>query len=264
MSAFVNPLHESAHAVLRADAVMAGLIEAAGPYALQPSRLRSPFESLVRAIAHQQLNGIAAERILGRFVGLFGTGALPSPEMLLAAEQRELRAVGFSAAKVAALRDLAAKALAGVVPSLEQLHPLSDLEIIERLTAVRGIGRWTVEMMLIFQLERPDVLPVHDFGVRNGFRLAYGLADLPLPQALARYGERWRPFRSVAAWYLWRAVDLSRQGSLPRCRRRPRIAVRRLAARVARIGEARARTQGRKSKPAPRSKRGGVKRRSDA
>ena len=233
MSAFVNPLHPVAHAVLSTDAVMAGLIEAVGPYALQPSRLRSPFEALVRAIAHQQLNGIVAERILGRFVDLFGTGALPSPEILLAAEERQLRAVGFSAAKAAALKDLAAKAVGGIVPPLPELQLLSDLEIIERLTAVRGIGRWTVEMMLIFQLERPDVLPVHDFGVRNGFRLAYGLRELPLPQALWRFGERWKPYRSVAAWYLWRAVELSRRGVLPRCRRPPRIAVRQLAAKVA-------------------------------
>jgi DNA-3-methyladenine glycosylase II len=256
MSAFVNPLHASAHAVLRTDAVMAGLIEAVGPFALQPSRLRSPFEALVRAIAHQQLNGIAAERILGRFVELFGTGTLPAPEILLAAEERQLRSVGFSAAKAAALKDLAAKVMAGVVPPVQELHLLSDLEIIERLTAVRGIGRWTVEMMLIFQLERPDVLPVHDFGVRNGFRLAYGLADLPLPEALARFGERWKPFRSVAAWYLWRAVELSRRGALPRCPRRPRIAIRKLAAKVARV---RAKTQKRTRKSAAR-KSGTLKR----
>ena len=256
MSAFVNPLHQPAQAILRTDAVMAGLIEAVGPYALQPSRLRSPFEALVRAIAHQQLNGIVAERILGRLVDLFGTGALPDPEILLAAEERQLRAVGFSAAKVAALKDLAAKAIAGVVPPVEELHLLSDLEIIERLTAVRGIGRWTVEMMLMFQLERPDVLPVHDFGVRNGFRLAYGLAELPLPQALARFGERWKPFRSVAAWYLWRAVELSRRGTLPRCRRPPRIAIRKLAAKVARVhARAQARTRTAKSKRPAGTKR---------
>lgn len=233
----MNPLHGAAHEVLRTDAVMAALIEAAGPYALKPSRLRSPFESLVRAIAHQQLNGIAAERILARFTALFG-GELPSPQQLLAADVAQLRAVGFSGAKVAALQDLAAKTLAGVVPALPDLHALADLAIIERLTEVRGVGRWTVEMMLIFQLERPDVLPIHDFGVRNGFRLAYRLPELPLPLALARYGERWKPYRSVAAWYLWRAVELSRNGLLPRCRRPPRIAVRKPAAKVARVAKA--------------------------
>ncbi len=270
MSAFVNPLHPAAHTVLRTDEVMAGLIEAAGPYALQPSRLRSPFEALVRAIAHQQLNGIVAERILGRLVELFDSKTLPSAEILFAAEDRALRAVGFSAAKVAALKDLAAKAIAGIVPPLQELRLLSDLEIIERLTAVRGIGRWSVEMMLMFQLGRPDVLPVHDFGVRNGFRLAYGLRELPLPQALARFGERWQPYRSVAAWYLWRAVELSRRGALPRCRRPPRIAVRKLAAKVARVGaKAQARTRVRKLKRASKPKRharraGVVTRRSDA
>ena len=262
MSAFVNALQETAHPVLRTDAVMAALIEAVGPYGLQPSRLRSPFEALIRAIAHQQLNGIAAERILGRFVELFGTGALPSPEMLLAADVRRLRAVGFSGAKVAALKDLAAKTIAGVVPPVHELHQLPDLEIIERLTAVRGIGRWTVEMMLIFQLERPDVLPVHDFGVRNGFRLAYRLKDLPLPQALARYGERWKPYRSVAAWYLWRATELSRRGTLPRCARPPRIAIRKLAAKVARVRvKAKARSGAIKRRA---KRRGALKRRSDA
>ncbi len=235
MSAFVNPLHPAAHQVLQTDAVMARLIAAVGPYALRPSSLRSPFEALVRAIAHQQLNGVAAERILARLRALFGGDELPSPQLLLAADARQLRAVGFSHSKVAALRDLAANAVAGVVPPLDELNALADLEIIERLTTVRGIGRWTVEMLLIFQLERPDVLPVDDFGVRNGFRLVYGLAGLPLPRALAEFGERWKPYRSVAAWYLWRAVELARQGLLPRCcRRPPRIAIRVLADKVTR------------------------------
>ena len=234
MSAFINPLHGSACEILRGDPVMASLIEAAGPFALRPSRLRSPFESLVRAIAHQQLNGTAAERILARCCALGGGPELPTPERLLELDEQQLRAVGFSYAKVAALKDLAAKTLAGVVPALQELHGLPDLAIIERLSAVRGVGRWTVEMMLIFQLERPDVLPVDDFGVRNGFRLAYGLRGMPLPRALAEYGERWKPYRSVAAWYLWRAVDLSRAGRLPRCRRPPRIAVRAPIAKTAR------------------------------
>jgi DNA-3-methyladenine glycosylase II len=216
---------------------MAGLIAAAGPFRLGPHALRvqhSPFEALARAIAHQQLNGTAANRILDRLVALYAPADFPTPEQLLATEQERLRAVGFSGAKVAALRDLADKTLAGVVPGIEQLTALTDLEIIERLTAVRGIGRWTVEMMLIFQLERPDVLPVDDFGVRNGFRLAYGLSGMPLPRALAEYGERWKPFRSVAAWYLWRAVELARAERLPRCEKPPRIAVSKLARKVAR------------------------------
>jgi DNA-3-methyladenine glycosylase II len=216
----------AAYRVLRADPVMAGLIEAAGPCRIAHEPQRTPFEALMHAIAHQQLNGTAAGRILARFTALFGDTAFPSPQQLLDTDAQALRAAGFSFAKIAALKDLAAKALAGVVPAAVQLAELEDLAIIERLTTVRGIGRWTVEMLLIFQLQRPDVLPVDDFGVRNGFRLAYRLAGMPLPRALAAYGERWKPYRSIAAWYLWRAVELSRAERLPRCRRPPRVAVR--------------------------------------
>ena len=215
----------AAYRVLRADPVMAGLIEAVGPCRIQWGTQRTPFEALMHAIAHQQLNGTAAGRILARFTALFGGTAFPSPQQLLDTDAQALRAAGFSFAKIAALKDLAAKALAGVVPAAVELAELEDLEIIERLTAVRGIGRWTVEMMLIFQLQRPDVLPVDDFGVRNGFRLAYRLPGMPLPRALAAYGERWKPYRSIAAWYLWRAVELSRADRLPRCPRPPRVAV---------------------------------------
>jgi len=224
--------------VLCADPVMARLIEAVGPYRLVASSQlaqhleHSPFETLARAIAHQQLHGSAAASILARLQGLFGA-TFPTPERLLQADPQRLRGTGFSFAKIAALRDLAAKTLAGVVPSAAQLESLADHEIIERLTAVRGIGRWTVQMLLIFRLQRPDVLPVDDFGVRNGFRLAYGLKGLPLPRALAEFGERWRPHRSMAAWYLWRAVELERRGALPRCRRPPRIATRALSGRSA-------------------------------
>ena len=217
---------------------MAGLIGALGRRRIATlselaSRERqSPYEALARAIAHQQLNGKAAQSILTRLMGQFGE-RFPTPAELLTVEAPQLRAAGFSFAKIAALKDLAAKTLEGVVPAATDLEPLSDLAIIERLTAVRGIGRWTVEMMLIFQLGRPDVLPVDDFGVRNGFRLAYGLSGMPRPQALAEFGERWKPHRSLAAWYLWRAVELERSGELPRCRRPPRIAIARLAGKVA-------------------------------
>lgn len=230
-------MSRSAHRILRADPVMAALIEAAGPFRISSgSQLgqykRSPYETLARAIAHQQLNGTAAESILARLEGLFAA-RFPTPEQLLQADPQQLRGAGFSFAKIAALQDLAAKTVAGVVPEAAHLEVLADEQIIERLTAVRGIGRWTVEMLLIFQLQRPDVLPVDDFGVRNGFRLAYGLKGLPLPRALAAFGERWRPYRSRAAWYLWRAVELERRGALPRCARPPRIAVRTLARKVA-------------------------------
>src|SRR5579863_187357 len=218
------PMHKRAHRILKSDPVMAVLIQAAGPCRM-PSRAHlEPFETLARAIAHQQLHGVAAARILARFVDLFEPPNFPLPHHVLGAGDDQLRAVGFSFAKVAALKDLAAKTLEGIVPSPVELAMLSDLEIIERLSSVRGIGRWTVEMMLMFQLERPDVLPVDDFGVRNGFRLAYGLRGMPTPRALAQFGERWKPYRSVAAWYLWRACELARDGRLPTCARPPRIA----------------------------------------
>jgi len=197
------------------DPVMKRLIAAAGPLAIPAPEEHSPYETLARAIAHQQLNGKAAQSILNRFVTTCGRGVFPTRESLLLLEDAALRASGFSFSKIAALRDLAIKTMAGIVPAHEALHALTDLEIIERLTAVRGIGRWTVEMLLMFRLRRPDVLPVDDFGVRHGFRLAYGLRKMPDPKVLAMFGERWAPHRSAAAWYLWRAVDLFRAGQLP-------------------------------------------------
>ena len=199
----------------RADAVLGGLIRAVGPCRLEPPAECHPFQTLAQAIAHQQLNGTAANTILGRFVASCGDGSFPTPQAVLAANETVLRAAGFSFAKIASLRDLAAKTLEGVVPSREVLIELENEVIIERLTQVRGIGRWTVEMMLMFHLRRPDVLPVDDFGVRNGFRLAYGLRKMPVPRALHLYGVRWGPHRTAAAWYLWRAVELAQAGKLP-------------------------------------------------
>jgi len=201
--------------------VMARVIKAAGRCTLEPRLERSPFESLARAIAHQQLNGTVAERILGRFVALHAPAAFPTPEALLASDDAQLRACGFSFGKIRALRDLAQKVHEGVVPAASDLPKLADEEIITRISAVRGIGRWTVEMLLMFQLGRRDVLPVDDFGVCNGFRLAYGLRGMPKPKALAKFGERWAPERTLAAWYLWRAVDLHRAGELPKPRGKP-------------------------------------------
>jgi DNA-3-methyladenine glycosylase II len=219
-------LTAAARKVLRSDPVMAALIAAAGRCTLQPRLQAVPFESLARAIAHQQLNGTAAARILARFTALYAPQSFPTPEQLLATPDEALRGVGFSFAKIRALRDLAAQTLAGVVPQAPELATLEDAAILERLTRVRGIGRWTVEMLLIFQLGRRDVLSVDDFGVRNGFRLAYGLARMPRARALAEFGERWRPHRTLATWYLWRAVDLARAGTLPAPpRRRPRLAL---------------------------------------
>ena len=218
-----------------ADAVLGNLIRAVGPCRLAPEADCQPFRALAQAIAHQQLHRTAANSILARLVHTCGQGAFPTPQMVLAASTRSLRAAGFSFAKVAALRDLAEKTLAQVVPDAATLLALTDEEIIARLTEVRGVGRWTVEMLLIFELGRPDVLPVDDFGVRSGFRAAYGLARMPRPQALAAFGERWKPYRSTAAWYLWRALELKRAGTLPAPAERirlPRIARRRRRARA--------------------------------
>ncbi|MGH8304760.1 MAG: DNA-3-methyladenine glycosylase family protein, partial [Steroidobacteraceae bacterium] len=192
----------------QADPVLGGLIRAAGPCRLAPQVECEPFQALAQAIAHQQLNGTAANTILSRLVETCGAGTFPTPARVLAAPVEQLRAAGFSFAKVAALKDLATQALAAVVPDRRVLAQLTDEAIIARLTQVRGIGRWTVEMLLMFTLGRPDVLPVDDFGVRSGFRAAYGLRKLPHPTALAAYGERWKPFRTTAAWYLWRALEL--------------------------------------------------------
>ena len=203
---------------------MGRLIAAAGPCDMLPTPGFSPFQALARAITHQQLNGTAAQSIYNRLVALYSPADFPAPAQLLASSDAQLRACGLSFAKIAALRDLARRVEDGTVPTGEAMQALPDEEIIERVTQVRGIGRWTVEMMLMFQLGRGDVLPVGDFGVCAGFRLAYGLRRMPRPRALAEYGELWAPHRSIAAWYLWRAVDLARDGRLPRPGRAPRVA----------------------------------------
>jgi DNA-3-methyladenine glycosylase II len=188
------------------DPVMRTLIRRVGPCRLAV-RDQSPFETLVRAIAHQQIHGRAAEAILGRFVALFPGRRFPTPEDVAAVDARKMRRAGFSRAKIRSIKDIARKARRGLVPTRGACHRLTDAELIERLVQVRGVGQWTVEMLLMFTLGRPDVLPVDDFGVREGFRLAYGRRKQPTPKQLRRYGERWAPFRSVAAWYLWRATE---------------------------------------------------------
>ncbi len=195
----------------RVDPVMRRLIRDVGPFTLIPKVRRTPFESLARAIAFQQLHEKAAESILKRFIALFPGRRFPRPAELLTAHADAIRGAGFSGAKVLALRDLAAKTLNGTVPTGRAITLLDDEAIVERLVEVRGIGRWTVEMLLIFQLGRPDVLPVDDFGVRNGFRMAYRRRTMPTPKEVLRYGERWKPYRTAAAWYLWRAADRAKQ-----------------------------------------------------
>ncbi len=193
-----------------ADPAMKNLIAEHGPCKLEHEPWRSPFQSLVQAVAHQQLNGTAANTILTRFKKLFPKRRFPKPEDLASVTDEQIRACGFSFAKIAAIRDIAAKTLDGTIPSSRQIEKLTDEEIIERLTAARGVGRWTVEMLLIFQLGRENVLPADDFGVRSGFRVAYKKREMPKPRDLLKFGARWRPHATTAAWYLWRAADAAK------------------------------------------------------
>jgi DNA-3-methyladenine glycosylase II len=190
---------------------MRKLIRTIGPCRLKPETWRSPFQSLVQAVAHQQLHGTAAENILGRFKKLFPGRRFPRPDDLARVTDEQIRACGFSFAKIRAIRDIAEKTLSGVVPTSQEIVKLSDEEIITRLTEVRGVGRWTVEMLLIFQLGRENVLPVDDFGVRAGFRVAYQKREMPKPKALLQFGKRWHPHATTAAWYLWRAADAAKK-----------------------------------------------------
>jgi DNA-3-methyladenine glycosylase II len=203
----VSATARAAMAHLSAEQRFAALIARVGPPRLAVDRALSPYRALLRAIAHQQLHGRAAEAILGRLVEAAG-GAVPEPAALLAMPAETLRACGFSGAKIAALRDLAAQAEAGVVPTRRACARLPDQALVERLTGIRGIGRWTVEMLLIFGLGRPDILPVDDFGVREGYRRLVGHDAQPKPRALAEIGAVWAPYRSFAAWYLWRATEV--------------------------------------------------------
>ena len=192
------------------DPVMRKLIREIVTCELEPETRRSPFQSLVLAVAHQQLHATAAGNILGRFKKLFPGRKFPKPEDLAKVTDEQLRACGFSFNKIKAIRDITEKTLSGVVPSARQIVKLSDDEIIARLTKVRGVGRWTVEMLLIFQLGREDVLPADDFGVRSGFRVAYKKREMPMPKELLAFGESWKPHRTTAAWYLWRAADAAK------------------------------------------------------
>jgi DNA-3-methyladenine glycosylase II len=215
--------YQAAIAVLSAaDPKLARLIERAGPFTVRLPAQQSPFEALAESIIYQQLHGKAAAtihaRMLASFEPICGIGNHPSPEHLLDCPNEQLRAAGLSKNKMLALRDLAAKTLDGTVPSLTTIKKMADEAIIEHLTQVRGIGRWTVEMLLIFRLGRPDVLPVSDYGVRKGFALTFmGLKPtqkvtpdlLPKRDQMERRAKKWAPWRSVASWYMWRACDLA-------------------------------------------------------
>jgi DNA-3-methyladenine glycosylase II len=192
----------------RVDRHLGRLIRKVGPFPTKKPKPQPPFESLLRAIVYQQLAGAAAATIHGRVKALGSDGNCPSPEEILRATKAKLRRAGLSRQKIAAVRDLARKTIDGTVPPLAAIRRMSEEEILERLTQVHGIGEWSVQMFLMFRLGRPDVLPIHDYGIRKGFQHVYGLADTPKPQAILEHGERWRPYRSIASWYLWRAVEV--------------------------------------------------------
>jgi len=201
-------MHEAAIEHLsQSDKVLARLIRRVGPCRLEARRSASPFQTLVQSVAHQQLNGTAAKTILKRVIAIYPGRKFPAPEDLLATPDERLRGAGLSRAKTAALKDIAAKTLEGIVPSSRAIARMSNEKILERLTAIRGVGPWTVEMLLIFTLGRLDILPATDFGVRKGFALTYRRKELPAPSELLKHGERWRPYRTIASWYLWRALD---------------------------------------------------------
>jgi DNA-3-methyladenine glycosylase II len=194
----------------QADPVLGALISEVGRCGLVHDRTREPYAALISAVAHQQLHARAATAILGRLAALAGAEC-PAPAALLSLAEVDLRGCGFSGAKIAALRDIAARTLDGTVPTRRAASRLSDAELIERLCALRGIGRWTVEMLLIFTLGRPDVFPVDDFGVREGYRVIHGLDAQPKPRDFAVIGEAYAPYRTTAAWYLWRAADRAKE-----------------------------------------------------
>ncbi len=203
-----DPITAVAH-VRGSDAALARVIDAVGPFRLQLKHTPSLFAALAEAIVHQQLTGKAAATIFARLCALFPHAGL-SPEATLRTSDDSLRAAGLSRPKILALRDLARRTADGELPTLAELHEMEDDDIVTHLTSVRGIGRWTVEMLLIFRLGRPDVLPVDDYGVRKGFAIALKKRDLPSRQDLERRGARWRPYRTVASWYLWRAAERAR------------------------------------------------------
>src|SRR5271163_1849911 len=224
-----KPKYDTAAALAHltaADPKLGKLIARAGPFTMKLASAQSPFEALTEAIIYQQLHGKAAATIHRRLLDSFNLspGEHPTPQHFLDCPNEQLRAAGLSKNKALALRDLSAKTIDGTVPTLARIRRMSDEAIIEHLTQVRGIGTWTVEMLLIFRLGRPNVLPVSDYGVRKGFALTFGRIPknkpfsndlLPKPDQMLRRAEKWRPWRSIASWYLWRACDLAGKASPP-------------------------------------------------
>jgi DNA-3-methyladenine glycosylase II len=200
-------LAEATKYLAERDESLKRLIAETTPFQIDVADAQSPYEVLLESIAYQSISGKAAATIFGRIKALGSNGRPPSPEQMLKLRKPVLRKAGLSGAKVLAMKDLAHKTLVGVVPTLEQASTMSDEELVERLVSVRGIGAWTVEMFLIFRLGRPDVLPIHDLGVKKGWSVTYGKKHMPKPKELLAFGERWRPYRTVASWYMWRAFE---------------------------------------------------------
>ena len=225
------------------DPCLAKLIEELIPFEPEIDHEQSPYEALMEAITFQSISGKAAATIFARVKALSGAGTprasgrVPTPEEMLKLTIRQLRKAGLSGAKISSMKDLAQKTIDGIVPTHEEALKLSDAELVERLDSVRGIGRWTVEMFLIFRLGRPDVLPIHDLGVQKGWSVAYGKKHKPRPKELEKCGERWRPYRTVASWYMWRAFERAGYAATnkikgPKVKRKVRIPVKRAKVKV--------------------------------
>jgi DNA-3-methyladenine glycosylase II len=189
------------------DDKLAELISATAQFQIHMDEARSPYEALLRSITYQSISKKAASTIFGRVTALSGNGRPPSPEQMLKLSKAALRKAGLSGAKILAMKDLARKTLDGIVPTREEAAKIPDEELVKRLVSVRGVGAWTVEMFLIFTLGRPDVLPIHDLGVRKGWAVTYGKKHMPKPAELLAFGEQWRPYRTIASWYMWRAFQ---------------------------------------------------------
>jgi len=200
-------LAEATRHLSAADEKLATLIAETAPFHTDADAAQSPYEALMESIAYQSISGKAAATIFARIKALSGNGRPPSPDQMLKLRTSTMRKAGLSGAKVLAMKDLARKTIDGIVPTREQAEKMSDAELVERLDSVRGIGAWTVEMFLIFNLGRPDVLPIHDLGVKKGWSVTYGKKHMPKPKELLAFGERWRPYRTIASWYMWRAFE---------------------------------------------------------
>src|SRR5579859_6872420 len=220
-------LAEAMKSLAARDEKLKFLIAETQSFQMDPDHLQSPYEALLEAIAYQSISGKAAATIFARIKALSSTGRPPSPQEMLKLRKQALRKAGLSGAKAEAMKDLAKMTIEGVVPTLEEAHKLTDEELVERLTSVRGIGAWTVEMFLIFRLGRPDVLPIHDLDVQKGWSITYGKKHMPKPKELLAFGERWRPYRTVASWYMWRACHRAGNAAMRKIRppkiRRKRI-----------------------------------------